>query len=156
MFDCLKEMVAGDEIKALKSQITILEERLSRAHRDVEHAYELTDKEAADNENLVDVAKRWERFKQEVRTIQHTWRGAVITARLPICTIAVEDLNDLDAMIDFLIETDSVAESEQAEQEYDETIEDGFGSEWSKRCPECDRLSMHVVRPGKAQCAYCG
>jgi len=38
----------------------------------------------------------------------------------------------------------------------DEIIEDGFGSAWSKRCPECGRLSMQVVRPGSAQCGHCG
>jgi hypothetical protein len=38
----------------------------------------------------------------------------------------------------------------------DDIIEDGFGNAWSKRCPECGRNSMQVVRPGKAQCGYCG
>jgi len=37
-----------------------------------------------------------------------------------------------------------------------ETIEDGFGSVWSRKCPECRRMSMEVVRPGKVQCVYCG
>jgi hypothetical protein len=35
------------------------------------------------------------------------------------------------------------------------TITDGF-NHWKKRCPECGRMSMEVVRPGKAQCRYCG
>jgi hypothetical protein len=35
-------------------------------------------------------------------------------------------------------------------------IEDGFGSSWSIRCPECGQDSMQVVRPGKAQCSNCG
>lgn len=35
-------------------------------------------------------------------------------------------------------------------------ISDGFGSEWSQLCPECDMLTMQVVRPGKVQCAICG
>jgi len=38
----------------------------------------------------------------------------------------------------------------------DEVIEDGFGSVWLKRCPECGEMSMEVVRPGKAQCSHCG
>ena len=38
----------------------------------------------------------------------------------------------------------------------EETIEDGFGSVWSKICERCKRPSMEVVRPGKAQCAFCG
>ena len=38
----------------------------------------------------------------------------------------------------------------------DECVEDGFGGVWSATCPECGRKSMHVVRPGKVQCAYCG
>lgn len=37
-----------------------------------------------------------------------------------------------------------------------ETISDGFGSEWSRICPECGRSSMVVVRPGKCQCNNCG
>lgn len=37
-----------------------------------------------------------------------------------------------------------------------ETIEDGFGSEWSAYCPTCKRKSMQIVRPGKVQCTYCG
>lgn len=35
-------------------------------------------------------------------------------------------------------------------------IEDGFGSVWSAWCPMCKKKSMQVVRPGKAQCKYCG
>ena len=34
-------------------------------------------------------------------------------------------------------------------------ITDGC-SYWSKRCSECGRDSMEVVRPGKVQCGYCG
>lgn len=34
-------------------------------------------------------------------------------------------------------------------------IYDGFGTTWSKRCPECGKDSMVVVRPGKAQCDSC-
>lgn len=33
-----------------------------------------------------------------------------------------------------------------------ETIEDGFGSSWDKRCPSCG-ADMEVVRPGKVQCS---
>jgi hypothetical protein len=35
-------------------------------------------------------------------------------------------------------------------------IEDGFGSIWSAWCPMCGKKSMHVVRPGDAQCSHCG
>lgn len=41
------------------------------------------------------------------------------------------------------------------ESDNDETIEDGFGNAWSKRCPECGKLTMVVVRPGKVQCDNC-
>jgi hypothetical protein len=44
------------------------------------------------------------------------------------------------------------AQGEQKEP----TIEDGFGSVWSQKCPECGHLSMEVVRPGKVQCGNCG
>lgn len=37
-----------------------------------------------------------------------------------------------------------------------DTIEDGFGGFWSKRCPMCSRNGMQVMRPGKVQCRYCG
>ncbi len=37
----------------------------------------------------------------------------------------------------------------------DDIIEDGFGSAWSKTCPECGKKSMVVVRPGKCQCNNC-
>lgn len=40
--------------------------------------------------------------------------------------------------------------------EVGDTISDGCGSTWSATCPECGLKSMHVVRPGKVQCAYCG
>jgi len=36
------------------------------------------------------------------------------------------------------------------------SVEDGFGSCWSKKCPECGCYTIHVVRPGKAQCSNCG
>ena len=35
-------------------------------------------------------------------------------------------------------------------------ISDGFGNEWSKKCSECGKMSMVVVRPGKVQCNNCG
>jgi hypothetical protein len=38
----------------------------------------------------------------------------------------------------------------------DHIIQDGFGNAWSKRCAQCGRLSMQIVRPGKAQCSHCG
>lgn len=38
----------------------------------------------------------------------------------------------------------------------DQTIDDGFGSEWSIWCPMCGKDSMVVARPGHAQCMYCG
>jgi len=38
----------------------------------------------------------------------------------------------------------------------EETISDGFGSTWLKRCPECGKDSMVVIRPGKVQCNNCG
>lgn len=40
-------------------------------------------------------------------------------------------------------------------KDYDSTIEDGFGSAWSKRCPECGEDTIEVVRPGKVQCSNC-
>ncbi len=36
-----------------------------------------------------------------------------------------------------------------------EVISDGFGSAWSKICPECKSPTMQVVRPGKVQCTNC-
>ena len=36
-----------------------------------------------------------------------------------------------------------------------ETISDGFGSVWAKKCPHCGKNKMVVVRPGKAQCDNC-
>lgn len=38
----------------------------------------------------------------------------------------------------------------------DETIEDGFGSKWSRTCPTCGLGTVHVNRPGEVQCDYCG
>ena len=35
-------------------------------------------------------------------------------------------------------------------------IADGFGGTWGRRCLECGRDSMEVVRPGKVQCSFCG
>ncbi len=37
-----------------------------------------------------------------------------------------------------------------------DSISDDCGNTWSATCLECGRKSMHVVRPGKVQCAYCG
>lgn len=39
--------------------------------------------------------------------------------------------------------------------EKENTIEDGFGSSWSKICPVCGKDSMQIVRPGKVQCGNC-
>ena len=35
------------------------------------------------------------------------------------------------------------------------TITDGYTT-WSKKCTQCKKLSMQVVRVGKVQCCYCG
>jgi hypothetical protein len=43
-----------------------------------------------------------------------------------------------------------------AEAIFGKVIDDGFGNAWSKRCAQCGRLSMQIVRPGKAQCSHCG
>ncbi len=37
-----------------------------------------------------------------------------------------------------------------------ETITDGFGNHWSLMCPECNKKTMVIVRPGKVQCMDCG
>jgi len=37
-----------------------------------------------------------------------------------------------------------------------DTIEDGFGSEWSAWCPMCKKKTMEIVRPGMVQCSECG
>lgn len=37
-----------------------------------------------------------------------------------------------------------------------QTITDGCGSFWSKKCLSCGRDSMQVMRPGKVQCEFCG
>lgn len=37
-----------------------------------------------------------------------------------------------------------------------ENIDDGLGSAWPKRCCQCGRKAMFVVRPGKAECGFCG
>lgn len=34
-------------------------------------------------------------------------------------------------------------------------ITDGYGSFWSVTCLECGQDTMHVVRPGRVQCANC-
>ena len=34
-------------------------------------------------------------------------------------------------------------------------IEDGFGSRWPRKCPNCQENCMTVVRPGKVQCFNC-
>lgn len=32
-------------------------------------------------------------------------------------------------------------------------LDDGFGNQWPKTCPDCGEQSMQIVRPGKVQCA---
>ena len=39
--------------------------------------------------------------------------------------------------------------------EASETIEDGFGNKWCKKCPLCRNDSMEIVRPGVARCSVC-
>lgn len=38
----------------------------------------------------------------------------------------------------------------------EETVSDGFGSTWSKKCPNCGKDEVFVVRPGKVECGNCG
>lgn len=35
-------------------------------------------------------------------------------------------------------------------------LKDGFGNQWSPRCPECGDKTVEIVRPGKVQCKECG
>lgn len=41
------------------------------------------------------------------------------------------------------------------EEDMEGIIGDGFGGYWSAICPKCGQDTMHVVRPGKVQCANC-
>ncbi|KKK79506.1 hypothetical protein LCGC14_2832800 [marine sediment metagenome] len=41
-------------------------------------------------------------------------------------------------------------------KDLEDFIDDGFGSQWDKKCAECGQRTMNVVRPGKAQCDNCG
>lgn len=36
------------------------------------------------------------------------------------------------------------------------TIEDGYGNSWDKKCCSCKKDTMQVVKPGKVQCCKCG
>lgn len=38
----------------------------------------------------------------------------------------------------------------------EETVTDGFGRTWSKKCPTCGKDEVFVVRPGKVKCGNCG
>lgn len=69
--------------------------------------------------------------------------------------IGVTDLefnNDGELSMNFSYEKNIYEDDE----EDGDTIEDGFGSEWSAWCPKCGEKSMEVVRPGKVQCGNCG
>lgn len=55
-----------------------------------------------------------------------------------------------EAVADFGFKIEGLVTSEKLE-----TVSDGFGSVWSKICPNCGKSSMQVVRPGKIQCATC-
>ena len=46
--------------------------------------------------------------------------------------------------------------SEYLKEAPDQTISNGFGSTWSKKCAMCGKYTMQIVRPGKVQCANCG
>jgi len=59
-------------------------------------------------------------------------------------------LANIDVIIEKLQEAKKYLSGEPVE------IEDGFGSIWSIICPSCQKESMEVVRPGKAQCKFCG
>lgn len=61
-----------------------------------------------------------------------------------------------NSVVNEALELASKKAGKEQPKEVSDTIEDGFGSAWSKRCPECGKNSMQVVRPGKAQCKYCG
>lgn len=60
---------------------------------------------------------------------------------------------DIQTATNELLDLFNVSHSSDSDEEI---IEDGFGSAWTKKCAECGRMSMQVVRPGKAQCSYCG
>lgn len=78
----------------------------------------------------------------------------------------VEDLSNsqlgdlLEYMDDAILEGYNYSNYEVIENEEvwdsDEWIGDGFGNKWNVICPTCKKKSMHVVRPGKAQCGFCG
>lgn len=66
--------------------------------------------------------------------------------------------NEIEDRIDLLIgvtkTNDSVPVTTPEVSTENQTISDGFGSSWEKKCA-CGN-DMEVVRPGKAQCSRCG
>jgi len=46
-----------------------------------------------------------------------------------------------------------IDELQLSKKKEDPTVEDGFGNICSQRCPVCKKLTMEIVRPGKAACS---
>ena len=65
-------------------------------------------------------------------------------------TLSLEEINASDSD---LIESTIIQMLKEGDKT--EYIDDGFGNQWDKKCPECGHNSMHVVRPGKIQCGNC-
>ena len=61
-----------------------------------------------------------------------------------------EDTDEGDAILQENAEIEILMKNGQ------DIIEDGFGSSWSAYCAMCGKKSMHIVRPGKVQCGFCG
>lgn len=61
-----------------------------------------------------------------------------------------------DSLIREVAEEAMISQTELRGSKEEDAIEDGFGSAWSKTCPDCGKDSMAVMRPGKVQCMNCG
>lgn len=35
------------------------------------------------------------------------------------------------------------------------TVKDGYGNIWDKKCSVCNENSVHVIKPGQAECLNC-
>jgi hypothetical protein len=95
-----------------------------------------------DDEQIVQIVKSHCSEKERVRL------GKLLAASLNLA----EARKDLETVSDWDISCKVPKEIVKSIK----TIEDGFGNVWAKKCPECGKNKMVVVRPGKAQCDNCG
>lgn len=156
---------AQREIGLAVKEFTRVNDALVEAQEKLKQAHKWEELEAIETQKVKDQLAEAQREIAELKKTldEETGNVGILVKRLSSAEGLLEEATsagDNGIQLRLLREKYSAykaSNNKQEKKELDEdTIEDGFGSAWSRTCPSCGKKKMEIVRPGKVQCGNCG